>query len=72
MESFHRQVRKVTKTKGAFANDMALLKRVYLARMNIQKKWTTALQNWSLTIQQLYIKFSGRVQLDLKTNPSSA
>jgi len=72
VESFHRQVRKVTKTKGAFANDMALLKRVYLARMNIQKKWTTALQNWSLTIQQLYIKFSGRVQLDLKTNPSSA
>ena len=72
VEGFHRQVRKVTKTKGAFANDMALLKLVYLARMNIQKKWTTPLQNWSLTIQQLYIKFSGRVQLDLKTNPSSA
>lgn len=72
VEGFHRQVRKVTKTKGAFANDMALLKLVYLATMNIQKKWTTPLQNWSLTIQQLYIKFSGRVQLDLKTNPSSA
>lgn len=72
VEGFHRQVRKVTKTKGAFTNDMALLKLVYLATMNIQKKWTTPLQNWSLTIQQLYIKFGGRVQLDLKTNPSSA
>ena len=71
VEGFDRQVRKVTKTKGAFANDMALLKRVYLATMNIQKKWRTPLQNWSLTIQQLYIKSGGRVQLDLKTNPSS-
>ena len=26
VEGFHRQVRKVTKTKGAFSNDMALLK----------------------------------------------
>ena len=61
VEGFHRQVRKVTKTKGAFTNDMVLLKLVYLATMNIQKKWTTPLQNWSLTIQQLYIKFGGRV-----------
>ena len=56
VEGFDRQVRKVTKTKGTFTNDMALLKLVYLATMNIQKKWTTPLQNWSLTIQQLYIK----------------
>ena len=72
MEGFDRQVRKVTKTKGTFTNDMTLLKLVYLATMNIQKKWTTPLQNWSLTIQQLYIKFGGRVTLDLKTNPISA
>lgn len=38
VEGFHRQVRKVTKTKGAFTSDMALLKLVYLATMNIQKK----------------------------------
>lgn len=54
VEGFHRQVRKVTKTKGAFTNDMALLKLVYLATKNIEKKWTSPLQNWSLTIQQLY------------------
>ena len=40
VEGFHRQVRKVTKTKGAFPNDRALLKLVYLATQNIQKKWT--------------------------------
>ena len=38
VEGFHRQVIKVTKTKGAFTSDMALLKLVYLATMNIQKK----------------------------------
>ena len=56
VEGFHRQVRKVTKTKGAFTNDMALLKLVYLSVKNIEKKWTSPLQNWSLTIQQFYIK----------------
>jgi len=29
IEGFHRQVRKVTKTKGAFTSDMALLKLIY-------------------------------------------
>lgn len=71
VEGFHRQVRKVTKTKGAFTNDMALLKLVYLATMNIQKKWTTPLQNWSLIIQQLYIKFGDRIQLDINPKPNS-
>ncbi len=61
IEGFHRQIRKVTKTKGAFTNDMALLKLVYLASQRIAEKWTMPLQNWSLTIQQLSIIFEGRV-----------
>ena len=47
VEGFHRQVRKVTKTKGAFPNDMALLKLIYLASRNIEKKWTKPLPNWA-------------------------
>ncbi|MCG8320390.1 MAG: IS256 family transposase, partial [Cytophagales bacterium] len=39
VEGYHRQIRKVTKTKGAFTSDMALLKLVYLATKNIEKKW---------------------------------
>jgi transposase-like protein len=31
IEGYHRQIRKVTKTKGAFTSDMALLKLIYLA-----------------------------------------
>lgn len=65
VEGFHRQVRKVTKTKGAFPNDMALLKLIYLTVENISKKWTQPLQNWGLTVQQLSIKFGDRMKIDL-------
>jgi len=65
IEGFHRQVRKVTKTKGAFTSDMALLKLIYLATQNIQKKWTQPLQNWSLTVSQLSIIFVDRLKLQL-------
>lgn len=63
IEGFHRQVRKVTKTKGVFPSDDALLKLVYLAYKNISKKWTQPLQNWSLTVSQLSIHFEGRLIL---------
>lgn len=63
IEGFHRQVRKVTKNKGVFPNDDALLKLIYLAHRNISKKWTQPLQNWSLTISQLSIHFEGRFTL---------
>ena len=72
VEGFHGQVRKVTKTKGAFTNDMALLKLVYLATKNIEKKWIAPLHNWSLTIQQLYIKFGDRIELDINSKPNKS
>lgn len=65
IEGFHRQVRKVTKSKGAFTSDMALLKLIYLTTQNIEKKWTQPLQNWSVTVSQLAIIFGDRVQLDI-------
>ncbi len=65
VEGFHRQIRKVTKTKGAFTSDMALLKLIYLAAQNISKKWTQPVHNWGLTIQQFCIKFGDRMKLDL-------
>ena len=65
IEGYHRQIRKVTKTKGAFSNEMALLKLVYLATMRIQEKWTSPIPNWGPTIQQLAIRFEGRINLGL-------
>lgn len=63
IEGFNRQVRKVTKNKGVFPSDDALLKLVFLAHRNISKKWTQPLQNWSLTVSQLSIHFEGRLTL---------
>ena len=65
VEGFHRQVRKVTKTKGAFTSDMALQKLIYLTVQNISKKWNKPLANWAITAQQLAIKFEGRMVLDI-------
>lgn len=64
IEGMHRQIRKVTKTKGAFTSDQALLKLVYLVVMDLSKKWTMSIHNWGLTMSQLYIKFGDRLQAD--------
>jgi transposase-like protein len=66
VEGFHRQIRKVTKTKGAFPSDDALLKLIYLATRNIMKKWTSPIQNWAITVQQLSIIFDGRLKLEIQ------
>lgn len=47
MESFNRQLRKVTKAKSVFPTDDSLLKKLYLAMINITKKWTGRRQDWS-------------------------
>jgi len=41
------------------------MKLVYLATKNIEKKWNQPLHNWSTTVQQLSIKFEGRLKLDI-------
>lgn len=68
VEGFHRQVRKVTKTKGAFTSDNALLKLVYLVVQNISEKWTMPLHNWNQTLSQLFIMFEDRIKIYLNNN----
>jgi len=63
IESLNRSLRKVLKTKGSFPNDESIMKLIYLAMQNIAKKWTMPIQNWGSVINQLSIKFEGRVQL---------
>lgn len=65
IEGYHRQIRKVTKNKGVFTSDMALLKLIYLATERIQEKWTMALSNWAICASQLKIIFADRMKTDL-------
>lgn len=67
IEGFHRQVRKYTKTKGAFTSQNALYKLVYCAIKNIEKKWNQPVQNWSETISQLDIAFPNRIKIELNS-----
>jgi len=61
IEGYHRQLRKVTKTKGAFASETALLKLIYLASMRIVEKWKMSPWGWRTTLQQLILIFDKRV-----------
>ena len=65
VEGFNRQLRKVTKSKGVFPNEQALLKMLYLAARSIMRKWTTTVYNWALSAQQFVIIFGDRMQVDL-------
>ncbi len=65
VEGFNRQLRKVTKAKGVFPSEEALLKMIFLASSDIMKKWTSPLSNWALSAQQLAIFFGERMKLDL-------
>ncbi len=44
---------------------MALMKLIYLVVDNISKKWTQPLHNWTLTVQQLAIRFGDRMKISL-------
>jgi len=45
IESYHSQLRKVTKGKSIFPSDEALLKMLYLSTMGVVRKWTSRVQN---------------------------
>lgn len=61
IEGFNRQLRKVTKSKTIFPSDDSLLKMLYLATMDITKKWTGHRQDWGVIHSQLEIYFEERL-----------
>jgi len=61
IEGLNRQFRKVTKTKSSFTNDTSLEKMLYLASMNVIKKWTQRHRNWDMVLSQLSILFDDRL-----------
>ena len=66
IEGFNRQLRKVTKSKSVFPTDDSLLKMLYLAMMDITKKWTGRRQDWSRIHAQLSIYFAERLPPHIK------
>ena len=61
IENFNRQLRKVTKNRGAFASDDVLIKILYLATMDISDKWIMPIKDWRNILNNLIIHFGDRV-----------
>jgi putative transposase len=66
IESYHRQLRKVTKGKSIFPTDESLLKMLYLATMDVTRKWTGRVQNWGQMLLQLSVFFPDRIGQNLR------
>lgn len=62
IESYHRQLRKVTKGKSIFPSDEALLKMLYLATQDVIRKWTGRVQNWGQILLQLSVFYPDRIK----------
>ena len=58
---YHKCLRKVTKAKSVFPTDDSLLKMLYLAMIDITKKWTGRRQDWRIIHAQLTIYFAERM-----------
>ena len=61
IEGFNRQLRKVTKSKSVFPTDDSLFKMLYLAMIDITKKWTGRRQDWSQIHAQLSVFYADRM-----------
>jgi|SRR3989339_398323 len=61
IESMNRSLRKVTKNRGLFPNDEAILKLLYLAMKLASRKWTMPFRNWGQVLSQFAVMFEDRV-----------
>jgi len=61
IESLNYSLRRLLKTKGAFPNDEAIRKILYLAIGKVSRKWTMPIRNWKAALNQFVIMFGDRV-----------
>lgn len=61
IESVNMSLRKITKNRGSFPSDEALLKLFYLALRNISKKWTMPIRDWKAALTRFTIQFEDRM-----------
>lgn len=61
IESLNYSLRRVLKNRGAFPDDAAVTKILYLAIQRAAKKWTMPLQNWAQALNRFTIMFPDRM-----------
>jgi len=65
IESFHRQVRKATKAKGALPSERSLYKLLYLVSMNVKKRWSKP-RSWTKVLNIMMLNYPDRLEPRLK------
>jgi putative transposase len=63
IESLNSGIRKYTKIKTVFPDDQSAQKAVYLAIMNLEKKWAQTIWNWGIILNQFMTIFEKRCRL---------
>ena len=63
VEGYHRQLRKVVKTKGSFPSAQAVRKLLYLVNENVTKKWSMPIRDWAKILNQLTIRYDTRMPI---------
>lgn len=63
IESVNMSLRKITKNRGSFPNDDALIKLFYLALRNISQKWTLPIRDWKAALTRFTIQFEDRMPI---------
>lgn len=61
IESLNHSLRKGLKTRAVFPNEDAVFKLLYLRIRILSKRWTMPIHNWKLALNQMAIKFEGRL-----------
>lgn len=61
IESVNMSLRKLTKNRGSFPSDEALLKLFYLALRNISLKWSMPIRDWKAALTRFTIEFGDRI-----------
>ena len=61
VESYHRMVRKFTKSKAIFPTDDSIRKVIYMSVKEISKKWRLPVKDWGLAYAQFSVYFEDRL-----------
>jgi putative transposase len=65
IESVNSKFRKVTDAKRVFPSDSSVLKSLFMAARDLERKWTRPINNWSVIYAQLCILFENRVNQEI-------
>lgn len=63
IESYNSILRKYTRNKKSFPNDESLMKILYIANCKATERWTKAIPDWEIILNQLSIYFEDRISL---------